>query len=41
VAEFDGVAQFAAPPGKPPEGLNPWEKYAQTLLETNEFAFVD
>jgi hypothetical protein len=41
VTSFDAVTQFAAPPGKPPEGLNAWEKYAQALLETNEFAFVD
>jgi hypothetical protein len=41
VTDFNAVTQFAAPPGKPPEGLNAWEKYAQALLQTNEFAFVD
>jgi hypothetical protein len=40
-ADFNAVTQFAAPPGKPPEGLGAWEKYAQALLQTNEFAFVD
>jgi hypothetical protein len=39
--DFNALTQFAAPPGKPPEGLNAWEKYAQALLQTNEFAFVD
>ncbi|HEV2293950.1 MAG TPA: PSD1 and planctomycete cytochrome C domain-containing protein [Tepidisphaeraceae bacterium] len=41
VTDFNAVTQFAAPPGNPPEGLGPWEKYAQALLQTNEFAFVD
>ena len=27
--------------GPPPEPLNVWARYAQVLLETNEFAFVD
>ncbi len=27
--------------GPPPEPLTPWEQYAQVLLMTNEFAFVD
>ena len=29
---------FAGPPSKP---LHSWARYAQVLLETNEFAFVD
>jgi hypothetical protein len=29
---------FAGPASKP---LNAWARYAQVLLETNEFAFVD
>lgn len=32
--EFSGPAEVIAP-------LNPWEKYAQVLLMSNEFAFVD
>jgi hypothetical protein len=28
-------------PSKPPTTLTPWERYAQVLLETNEFVFVD
>jgi hypothetical protein len=39
--EWDAQKQFAGPPGKPPTPLDPWEKYAQVLLETNEFVFVD
>lgn len=27
--------------GYPPQRLNKWEQYAQVLLQTNEFAFVD
>jgi mono/diheme cytochrome c family protein len=39
--EWESRAQFAGPtPPKPPP-LTPWEKYAQVLLETNEFVFVD
>ncbi len=32
-------AQAAAPPS--PKGLNAWQEYAQVLLLTNEFVFVD
>jgi hypothetical protein len=32
---------FAAPPPAPPEPLTPWEQYAQVLLMSNEFMFVD
>ena len=38
---FDSAAQFAGPPPAPPAALKPWEQYAQVLLETNEFVFVD
>jgi mono/diheme cytochrome c family protein len=39
-AEWDAKAQFAGPP-KPKQSLKAWEQYAQVLLETNEFVFVD
>lgn len=32
---------FAGPAPAPPEPLHPWEQYAQVLLLTNEFMFVD
>ncbi len=38
---WDAKAQFAGPPPPPPKQLEPWEQYAQVLLQTNEFAFVD
>ncbi|MGB8169300.1 MAG: PSD1 and planctomycete cytochrome C domain-containing protein [Chthoniobacteraceae bacterium] len=38
---WDAKAQFAGPPPPRPPQLKPWEQYAQVLLETNEFAFVD
>jgi hypothetical protein len=37
-AEWNAAAQFAGPL---PKRLGPWEKYAQVLLESNEFVFVD
>jgi hypothetical protein len=39
--DWNAAANFsgAQPPAAPP--LTPWEKYAQVLLETNEFVFVD
>jgi hypothetical protein len=40
-ASWDSVADFSGPAPKPPTPLAPWEKYAQVLLESNEFAFVD
>jgi mono/diheme cytochrome c family protein len=40
-ATWDSKAQFAGPLPPPPARLKPWEQYAQVLLETNEFAFVD
>jgi hypothetical protein len=38
---WDSSAEFAGPPPAKPKPLSPWEKYAQVLLESNEFAFVD
>ena len=35
---WDSAADFAGPRPAP---LTAWEKYAQVLLESNEFAFVD
>ncbi len=32
---------FGPPPPKAPEPLEPWERYAQVLLMSNEFIFVD
>ncbi len=42
-AEVEAALKFLAQPGEPsgPAPLSQWEKYAQVLLETNEFAFVD
>ncbi|HEY7114990.1 MAG TPA: PSD1 and planctomycete cytochrome C domain-containing protein [Tepidisphaeraceae bacterium] len=39
--EWDSQRDFAGPVAKPGAPLSPWEKYAQILLETNEFVFVD
>jgi hypothetical protein len=40
--EWDSQKDFAGPDTKPRAApLTPWEKYAQILLETNEFVFVD
>jgi len=36
--EWNASADFRGPAAKP---LSVWERYAQVLLETNEFAFVD
>ena len=38
---WDAKGQFAGPPPPKPAPLQPWEQYAQVLLQTNEFAFVD
>ena len=38
---WDARAMFAGPPPKRPPQLRPWEQYAQVLLQTNEFMFVD
>ena len=37
--EYDAARQFAGPGSG--GGLSPWEKYAQVLLLSNEFMFVD
>jgi hypothetical protein len=39
--EWSALAGFSGPPEKLPEPLRPWEKYAQVLLESNEFSFVE
>ena len=40
--EWNSVTDFAGPQTAPATTpLTPWEKYAQILLETNEFVFVD
>lgn len=39
--EWNAKKDFAGPPVKPPKPLNAWERYAQVLLQSNEFLFVD
>ena len=39
-AKWDARAEFNGP-NPPPQLLTPWEQYAQVLLLSNEFAFVD
>ncbi|MEK7795296.1 MAG: DUF1553 domain-containing protein, partial [Candidatus Hydrogenedentota bacterium] len=39
--EWSARAEFGGPPPPPPVPLAPWEQYAQVLLMTNEFLFVD
>ena len=39
--EWDSQIQFAGPPAPRPPSLKAWEQYAQVLLETNEFVFID
>ncbi|MGI8785863.1 MAG: PSD1 and planctomycete cytochrome C domain-containing protein [Acidobacteriota bacterium] len=36
--EWNAASDFRGPPGRP---LSAWEKYAQVLLEANEFFFID
>lgn len=38
---WDSTAEFAGPTPKALQPLSAWEKYAQVLLDSNEFAFVD
>jgi len=38
---WNSVEEFTGPAAKPVAPLTPWEKLAQVLLESNEFAFVD
>jgi hypothetical protein len=40
-AEWNGKKDFAGPPAKPVKPLSAWEEYAQVLLLSNEFMFVD
>jgi hypothetical protein len=35
---WNAAEDFAGPPSQP---LKAWERYAQVLLQTNEFAFID
>jgi hypothetical protein len=41
LGEWDAKLAFAGPPPARPAPLTAWEKYAQVLLATNEFVFVD
>jgi hypothetical protein len=41
VTEYNSKKDFSGPPLPPPKPLNPWEQYAQVLLLSNEFLFVD
>jgi hypothetical protein len=38
---WDSFKEFAGPSPKPPTPLTAWERYAQVLLQSNEFMFVD
>ena len=40
-AEVESALRFLADAAAQPARLSPWEKYAQVLLSTNEFVFVD
>ncbi len=39
--EWSAQSAFSGPPPPPATPLTPWEKYAQILLASNEFVFVD
>jgi hypothetical protein len=39
--QWSAKGQFAGPPPPLPPQMKPWEQYAQVLLQTNEFVFVD
>jgi hypothetical protein len=39
--EWNAAREFAGPPGEERKPLTPWEQYAQVLLLSNEFLFVD
>lgn len=41
IGEWSAKGQFAGPPPALPPQLKPWEQYAQVLLQTNEFVFID
>ncbi len=38
---WSSLTQFSAPPGPAPASLSSWARYAQALLMSNEFYFVD
>jgi hypothetical protein len=38
---WDSAREYAGPAPAPPPPLTAWEKYAQVLLQSNEFVFVD
>ncbi|HYO09794.1 MAG TPA: PSD1 and planctomycete cytochrome C domain-containing protein [Tepidisphaeraceae bacterium] len=38
---WDSAAEFTGPAARPSAPLTPWEKYAQVLLQSNEFAFLE
>ena len=39
--EWNAQTQFGGPGATIAKGLSAWEKYAQVLLLSNEFSFVD
>ena len=39
--EWNAMKEFSGPPVTPPKPLTAWERYAQVLLQSNEFMFVD
>jgi len=39
--EWNGATDFHGPASKDAAGMTAWEKYAQVLMMTNEFAFLD
>jgi hypothetical protein len=39
--EWDAKKEFAGNPTPPAPPLGAWEQYAQVLLQSNEFLFVD
>jgi hypothetical protein len=39
--EWNAQSEFAGPPPPPPKGMTAWEKFAQALLLTNEFVYVN
>ena len=41
IHEWDALAQFHGSLEAGPKGLNAWEKFAQVLLLTNEYIFVN
>jgi hypothetical protein len=39
--KWDAKQEFGGPPPVPPEPMDAWSMYAQVLLLSNEFVFVD